>query len=271
MNMPDLSSLRALLHAIPEMNTHYIRRENKILRACLHRELDGVFPDAYATMMSQMSVLGSPRTNDKIIKFLDSYNNWLSGSIMQPNIRLLSRAQLRWLAAFHVSVARPVADCYRSWTASNLATANACLNREQHAVSEDGGEIKSPWDREVSRNEEIQVLRAIYRYETFYHLFGHGYGVRRGGFSRDEIDMLFFQLFTAAEVNSIGHLDLFAWQKYDSVSDNAKEYLHHYSGVFGQPWKPPNAFKTFDLMAEYEGKHHFVRNLHLSSEFNVHL
>lgn len=47
-DMPDLPTLRSLVHASPIMHAQYRHDRNTILRACLGRELDGFLVDAYA-------------------------------------------------------------------------------------------------------------------------------------------------------------------------------------------------------------------------------
>lgn len=58
--MPDLPTLRSLVHTSPTLHAHYIYSRDSILRACVDRELDGFIVDAYANLMSRVRELGSP-------------------------------------------------------------------------------------------------------------------------------------------------------------------------------------------------------------------
>lgn len=72
--------------------------------------------------MSRMRELGSPRT-DKITDFLDTYHDWLSDSVPYPYDSSVNPGGIRWLAAYHLSVARPLARLFSKWALANLRKA----------------------------------------------------------------------------------------------------------------------------------------------------
>ncbi|KAK4232784.1 hypothetical protein C8A03DRAFT_39585, partial [Achaetomium macrosporum] len=102
MNAPDLATLRSLVHASPVMHAQYRSNRDRLLRACLHRELDGFFVDAYACVMSRVRALGPLRTDETITAFLDSYRGWLSYSAPSAPPGLVESVDpgyVRWMAA----------------------------------------------------------------------------------------------------------------------------------------------------------------------------
>ena len=106
---PDLPTLRALVHTSPVLHAQYRRNRDAILRACVARELDGFLVDAHACVLSRVSALGSPRTNEKIKVFLDGYRGRLEGTSPEVDVHPLNAGHVRWLVAFHQIVARPLA------------------------------------------------------------------------------------------------------------------------------------------------------------------
>lgn len=117
------------------------------------------------------------------------------------------------MAAFHYSVARPIARLYTEWALGNLRQAVA------HSMSA----VSSLMSREtcistiaradqvtnLSRSEEIRIYRAIYRFETYCHLFGRNKGVRSYGFRSDKICDTFFGIFDPWDVEAFGSVYLF--------------------------------------------------------------
>lgn len=234
MSVPDLPTLRSLIRASPVMHAQYRHNRDRILRACLGRELDGFLVDAYACATSRVRALGGPfprfRSDEKITEFLDAYRGWLSGST--PSINSLELDCLRWLAAFHLSVARPVARWYSTWALANLAQATLPADRAPAESTETAREKH----RTLSRSEEIRIFRALYRYETFYHLFGQNKGNRCGGFCNYQINEIFFVLFDPWEVEAVGCLDLFVRQRYKDIFKKVSEWvLHAHNPRFRQP------------------------------------
>ncbi|KAI1175851.1 hypothetical protein F4777DRAFT_598078 [Nemania sp. FL0916] len=91
------------------MYAQHIHSRHTILSACLRRELDGFYVDAYANLRSRVSELGSPRCKPTIHLFLDSYRYWAKNSDSYSDALSLSPGRVRWMAAYHTQVARPLA------------------------------------------------------------------------------------------------------------------------------------------------------------------
>ncbi|RFU75927.1 hypothetical protein TARUN_6330 [Trichoderma arundinaceum] len=222
MSMPDLPSLKAIVHASPLMHAQYLYSRGTILRSCLGRELGGLFVDAFATLKSRVSILGSPRTNGMIEGFLDSYNGWLFG---------LTR----------LSVATTGSSSVRKWALENLYTGTSHLL---------GEEKKKDVSLELQRSEEIRIFRAIYRCETFHHLFGNNRGRRRGAFRFNEVNEFFLCLFNPWEVEEIGCIDLFVRDNYEGLFNQVKADLSPSNTRFLQPNGILNPDGSVDISME---------------------
>ncbi|RMD44030.1 hypothetical protein DV735_g1076, partial [Chaetothyriales sp. CBS 134920] len=223
-SIPDLTTLRSLVHASPVLHASYFHNRDTVLRTCLGRELDGLLVDAYATLMSRVGTLGSPRTNEMIVSFLDGYKGWLSGSSPCPELESISPSSLRWMAAFQAFVARPLALRYAGSALANLredtaADTAAAAMAGIPAESEDIDDCRS-------RSEEIRVLRALYRFQTFCHLFGRNKGQRVGGFDLHQIIEVFFGLFEPWEAEAVGCIELFVRDKYEDIFHEVKEDIN---------------------------------------------
>jgi hypothetical protein len=266
LHIPDLPTLRSLTHASPVMHAQYRSNRDRLLRACLERELDGFFVDAYACVMSRVDVLGRVRTDEKITAFCESYRGWLKSSGRRPDVHSTSAGYVRWLAAFHVRVARPLARRYSTWALANLTKAtSSSADQDTDRTSTGSTATATPIrtatataaagdrDMSLSRSEEIRIFRALYRYETFCHLFGRNRGSRRGGFRHHMVNEVFFCLFDPWEAEAVGCIDLFLRQKYEDIFAEVKEHLHPDNPKFMQPNGVLNPEGSIDLDIEYEG------------------
>ncbi|KAI0548220.1 hypothetical protein F4679DRAFT_596958 [Xylaria curta] len=260
-SMPDLPTLRALVHASPILHAQYRYNRNSILRACLSRELDGFFIDAYATAMSRVRDLG-PRTDETIADYLDTYQTWLSSSAPFPNMKSISPGRIRWMVAYHISVARPLARFYSNWALANLKKAvlastsrqgivEAGINEVAKKEVEEDAAAQDDHDTELSRSEEIRLFRALYRYETYYHLFGRNQGQRQGGFRHHEIHDLFFCLFDPWEAEAVGCIETFVRSKYEDIFNQVKADLHPRNARFRQENGVYNPEGSHDLEMEH--------------------
>ncbi|KAF2968709.1 hypothetical protein GQX73_g4903 [Xylaria multiplex] len=215
LSMPDLPTLRSLVSASPVLHAQYRYDRDEILRACLSRELDGFFIDAYVTAASWDLGL-SLRSDEIIIDCLNTYELWLSGSTPFLDIKSIDPARIHWMVAFHISVARPLARLYVNWALANLNEAILSSRNSQRAIPMEANELleegiaaQGDYDSKLSRSEEMRVLRAIYRYETFHNLFGRRQGRRQGGFLGDQAHEAFFCRFDPWEAEAIGCIDTF--------------------------------------------------------------
>ncbi|KAI0184930.1 hypothetical protein EV127DRAFT_515670 [Xylaria flabelliformis] len=260
-SMPDLPTLRALVHASPVLHAQYRYNRNSVLRACLSRELDGFLVDAYANAMSRVRELG-PRTDETITDYLDTYQTWLSSSASFLSMKSISPGRIRWMVAYHISVARPLARFYSNWALANLKKAVLASTSQQGTAETEVNEVaekeivddaaaQDDQDTELSRSEEIRFFRALYRYETYHHLFGRNQGRRLGGFRHHEIHDLFFCLFDPWEAEAVGCIETFVRFKYEDIFNQVKTDLHPRNARFRQDDGVYNPEGSHDLDMEH--------------------
>ncbi|KAK3290890.1 uncharacterized protein B0H64DRAFT_478744 [Chaetomium fimeti] len=220
-SMPDLLTLQTLVRASPMMHAQYRSNRNAILGAAVARELDGFLVDAYACAMSRRHAIGKPRTKEKIIAHLDAYRGWMSGS--QIDVDAIRPSYVRWLSAFHLDIIKPMAHQYSTWALQNLSRATS--------PAQDQGTVETPAvpqpDVALSRSEEIRIFQALYRYETYYHLFGFkSLAERQDILHLNEINNNFFGLFNPWEGEAVGCIDIFIRQRYHQIFDDVQDDLH---------------------------------------------
>lgn len=151
-SMPDLVTLRSVVHASPIMYAQYRYDRHKILATCLEREFEGFYVDAYANLKSRVSELGILRNPTDFVR---SYQGWLMATGPYLDAKSLPPSRVRWMVAYHTSIARPLVRRYSSWALANLGKGLDPQN-------------DTPSDRQdsgLSRSEEIRIFRALYRHE----------------------------------------------------------------------------------------------------------
>lgn len=263
LSAPDLPTLRALVHASPVMHAQYRNNRDMLLRTCVGRELDGCFVDAHACLKSRAGTMSPFRTNEKITDLLDAYRGWLSDSGPHADLDSVSPSSVRWLAGFHLSVVRPFSRLYGAWALANLAQATASslpapAVAERTATATAAEAVAAAGDRDItlSRSEETRVFRALYRYETYCHLFGRNKAKRRGEFRHAEISEIFFGLFDPWDAEAVGCIDSFVRQKYAVIFREISEELRPEGSRFRKADGSVDPEGSFDLdtSSEYRGK-----------------
>lgn len=264
-SVQDLPTLRSLVHASPVMHAQYMSNRDSLLRACVERELDGLYVHAYACLKSRVHDLGKFRTEEVIAGFLDDYRSWLPlGPSPRADLDGVDPSHIRWMAAFHLAVARPLTRIYSTWALANLArAATASLARErateqQAAELAEGSETMRGVAQEttLSRSEEVRIMRALYQCETYHHLFGRNRGPRCNAFRFHEINHIFFSLFDPWESEAVGCIDMFVRQRYDAIFDEVQADLHHTSPRLGKPKGATNRNQLLKFEAEREGNYY---------------
>ncbi|KAK6852995.1 hypothetical protein PG995_011546 [Apiospora arundinis] len=242
---PDLLSLRSLVRASPVLHAQYLHDRAGILCSCMERELDGFVLDAWALLRSRKHYIGSPRTDEKIKDFLKGYGGWISGAMPVRAVAELHPSSVRWFAAYHLSVARPLAQRYAKWALANLEALTSSSSREDEQMRIDEDEIK------LSRSEEIRIFRALYRCDTFHHLFGQNRGIRDStDFERYEVNEMFCGLFEPWENEAVGTVDLFIREQYDKVFKEVTWDLSDENPRFWEGGFNPSG--SFHIEGEYD-------------------
>lgn len=255
----DLRTLKSLVRSSPTYHEQYRLDRDKILRSCLETELDGFYIDAFATFKSRVCKLGKERTNEVITTFLGSYRQWLSGSYdslaAASNAMSMDGSYLRWLSLFHQSTILPLTEYFCHWASTNLLRAAAAASSGNEVKDEPAATQKMDLSL-ISNSERIRIMRALYRCETYCHLFGRNKG-HRWGFYRDvEVTELFFTIFQPWEAEEIGCIELFIRTKYTQVFNKVQADLHPKSPRFDDPWdgrgQEPDGSHELDVLWDGE-------------------
>ncbi|RSL95474.1 hypothetical protein CDV31_013871 [Fusarium ambrosium] len=245
-SIPDLQTLCSLVHASPTLHAQYRHSRDRILRAFIGRELDGFLIDAYATHMSRPHELGSPRTNEKITEFTNTYGNWLSAPESSPDLNSIEPERLRSMSAFYLSVAQPLAHQYCEWALGNFIPAILdFVTREDFKPTAKDLGID---DLSPQRSELIRIFRAIYRYETYYNLFGCNEGKREGALAEEWTNHRLLYRLEPWEAEAVACIQAFIYDKHEEIVERFKDKLY-----------PPNVrFALKNGVYRYDEPFHLV-------------
>lgn len=253
----DLRTLRSLVRSSPAYHEQYRLDRDRILEHCLSIELNGFHVDALATVSSRICKLGSKRTDEIVHNFLDSYRQWLSGSCnplaAALNAMSVSHLDLRWLSSFHQSVTLPLTELFCHWAHTNLSRAAASF---ENAIQDERATTQKMDLALISKSERIRIMRALYRYETFCHLFGRNEGNRSGFFRDSEITEIFFSIFKPWEAEEIGCVEFFIQTEYSRVFNEVLADLHPKSPRFDDQWdgRGQDPDGSFELDVNWNGE-----------------
>ncbi|KAI0142922.1 hypothetical protein GGR57DRAFT_484827 [Xylariaceae sp. FL1272] len=258
LQMPDLQTLRSLVHASPRMHKDYTGTYDrpKILAACLQREINDYFSDAYAVLMSQSCEIGQRVDAHIVEKFLcQKYKSWNDMPVshfdepyaLPDGVHSLRLEQQLWLYTFHLHLVRPLTFRYCHWALDNIKKAVNATDTEQteykdgstttsqdHPPFTPGAKRHSPCDILLSRSEQIRIHRAFYRTQVFNQLWGQSLeegnpesyrGVHWGDYSSHDVNYEFFGLFEPWEADAIASIDLFLRDQYTAIFAEIRDYF----------------------------------------------
>jgi hypothetical protein len=270
LSIPDLRTLRSLIHASPVMHAQYRhtrRTRHLVLSTCLGLELEGYYYDAYANMKSRKTEFKDDMSQKGVRLYINSYKEWKKGPC--PPLESLRPGQVRWMAAYYLSVIQPLQIRYSRWALRNLLNA--------HEESFNGGWDKTAFEAfiairdrnlngDLSRNEKIRICRSLYRYGTYQSLFGRdrqGYyyadGTRQADrpFSRNQVRVLFKGLFSQWDMEGLAYIDIFVRDTYHDIFHFAKLALcpRRRAGEKCEGWASCGCVTyNCESLASYKGK-----------------
>lgn len=205
-DVPDLRTLRAVIHASPVYFAQYRSNRKSILAQALQAELgDELFVDVYAAFKSRSSKIGPRRgPNSNVTDFLTLYHGWRCHGEERPTPHMFSLDDLRWMTWFYTRTVRPLAAHFVTWALDNSSArpAASILSDTAHG--------------NMSRIENTRIIRAFYRFEIFCHLFG-GTQFESSAFLGSYIQQLFFSEFEPWEVEEICCIYSFVKEKYEQI------------------------------------------------------
>ena len=135
------------------------------------------------------------------------------------------------MAAFHLTVVRPLTRLYSRWALENFRLAAALASAEEQdpetaakvtatiapAVVDDNARAY-----DLSRSEEIRIMRALYQCETHFHLVLYPRATTESFLLASDINDTFSSLFDPWEAEAIGCIYLFFKQRFELCSANSK-------------------------------------------------
>lgn len=257
-NVRDLRTLKSLVRASPTFHEQYRLNRDRLLKNCLESDLDGFYVDAAATLKSRAHHLGRDRFYWTITAFLDSYKYRVVRAFdfdSAEDVTSIDSSDVYWLCAFHLSVALPLADLLCQWALANLerlaaSSINEAVRQEPEAAA------KVTTLSMLTKSERIRILRALYRCETYHHLFGQNDGKRIGtqGFRHSTIARKFFNIFQPWEAEEVGCVDFFIRRKYMDVFNKVKVDLNPGNSRFDDQRRGGDPNGSHELDKYWDGK-----------------
>lgn len=245
LNMPDLTTLSRLVHASPVFHAQYLLECKSILfRALLKETTDDVFVDVYAAFRSHPSRIGPPvGPNTNVTGFLGLYLAWRSPCAtdkLTPD--MYSFEEIRWMAWFHQSTVNPLATHFISWALANFRPGPVQSSAQPVGRAE-----------ALTRTERARVMRAIYRFEVFCHLFCDSH---YESFIGMDINELFFSGLSLEpwEAEEVCSIYTFVKEKYEAVVEDVKWDLDETNPKFDDEFEPELEGLAFPIDKEYDGQ-----------------
>lgn len=149
---PTFDTLRALVHASPQLHRVYAEDRTRILRAFVEQSLDGILFDAHAVCLSGSDQFQQTRGEPMIWDFLHSYQHRRMTVAASDLAAQLDLEDLIQLARFHRSVIEPLTERYAIWALAALSS--------------------SPKHCPLSGTERQRIQRALYRYQLYCNVCG---------------------------------------------------------------------------------------------------
>ncbi|KAI9775097.1 MAG: hypothetical protein M1839_001449 [Geoglossum umbratile] len=193
----ELSQLSALVHASSVFYRDYRCNCKSMLTNCLQVTLRDVAVNACAVLRSSPVKFGEAWTHDKVMQFLDSYQDQRASAHKSQFTKHLTADEAIRIAAFHSSIVMPLASRY--------------VNGVMITILKDS--IKFRDYGPLSKTEETRVFRALYRFQLCCNLFGEARSNYSSGhyeFPVMDILKLFLGLFEPWEVQEIACIHTFA-------------------------------------------------------------
>ena len=246
LEMPDLATLSRLVHASPVFHAQYLlSRKSFLFRSLLKETTDEVFVDVYAAFRSHPSRVGPPvGPNTNVTSFLGSYLAWRSPCVTdRPTPDIYTFEDICWMAWFHQSTVNPLATHFVSWALANFRSGGPV---QPSAQPLGGAEA-------LTRTEKTRVVRALYRFEVFCHLFCDSH---YESFIGMDINELFFSDlgFEPWEAEEMCSIYAFVKEKYEAVVEDVKWDLDETNPKFDDEFEPELEGLAFPIDNEYDGK-----------------
>lgn len=237
----EYEGLKALAHASPVYHQQYLLDRQYLLCRCLETALGCNFFDACVVFQSGLASFLETRTQEKIIQFLDSYQNYR----YSPHfLKVLTLDEIISIITFHFSIIKPLAWYYTGWAMDNLSK-----------------ETKNPQNHwPLSITVEARLVRALYRFQLYCNLFGVSrYPFFQRALRIRPVDFLglFLNIYEPWEAEDFLCVHMFVTKKFNQVFDDIAWDVHQDNPKFDGQNRPPTPEGAFDFEGQFYQKELF--------------
>ncbi|KAL7819904.1 hypothetical protein V8C26DRAFT_427314 [Trichoderma gracile] len=237
----DLCDIDSLARASPVLYRLVKRDRASLIYRRLKSTLGSVLVDAYAAYQTSFPPwTNSIRDLPVVEPFLQSYANRRRFDKTGPSLNDLSEKAIIGMWTFHTTIVEPLVDVYARLALQNLS---GHLENKSHEAYQpnwipdgDGPDASSP-EPPLSPTERMRILRAMYRFQLYGHIFG-SQGRTRPRFGEDEyvsiddVTRLFFDLFEPWEFEEIASFSWHVYHTWDAVCTTFGDEIRETSPLF---------------------------------------
>ncbi|CAG7929009.1 unnamed protein product [Penicillium olsonii] len=161
----EFNGLRALVHASPIYHKQYLMDRRWLLGQCVDKLLGSVNIEASLVCQSRTTGFARTRTRESIASILDSYKHRQGLPSFSLVDERLHPYDIIWILRFHTSIVVPLAKQFSKLALKRLA-------REIRGIQAKSSLLGFSYS--LSQSEEMRIIRALYRTQLWFNLFGIG-------------------------------------------------------------------------------------------------
>ncbi|KAK4085281.1 uncharacterized protein Triagg1_271 [Trichoderma aggressivum f. europaeum] len=211
----DLPDLNALACASPILYRQVKQDRPRILYGGLKTMLGNTLLDAYAVYQTSSPPFTTGIRDIGVVQpFLESYAKRLRTEKAGPSLGDLSEEAIIAMWTFQTTIVAPLVEVFARWTLGNLSNLAHNPDYQRDRPPRDGPEA-SRLEVDLSVTERMRILRGMYRFQLYCHLFGaQCRGRPRFGhpyMSRDDVFGLVHDLFEPWEFEEFVCIQYYAW------------------------------------------------------------
>ncbi|KAL7783147.1 hypothetical protein V8C43DRAFT_309678 [Trichoderma afarasin] len=240
----DLSDLNALARASPILYRQVKQDRPRILYGELKTMLGNTLVDAYAVYQTSRPPFTTVIRNTEVVQpFLESYANKLQTEKAGPSLGDLSEEAIVAMWTFQTTIVAPIVEVFARWTLGNISNLVETQDYEVSLPPDGDGPHASRLEIELSATERMRILRGMYRFQLYCHLFGaRCRGKPRFGYPYIElIDVigLVYDLFEPWEFEEFVCIQWYARMKWEHICTTFGDEINETSPLFEEVSPPP--------------------------------
>ncbi|KAL7960288.1 hypothetical protein V8C34DRAFT_312650 [Trichoderma compactum] len=169
----DLPDLNALACASPILYRQVKQDRPRILYGGLKTMLGNTLLDAYAVYQTSRPPFTTGIRDIGVVQpFLESYANKLRAEKAGPSLGDLSEEAIIAMWTFQTTIVAPTVEVFARWTLGNMSNLVETRDCEIPLPPDGDGPDASRLEVELSVTERMRILRGMYRFQLYCHLFG---------------------------------------------------------------------------------------------------